>query len=226
MLKGLVGETEIPTGKTASVAGSALSNSEVVEGLKQALGNGVESSIKALGKPNGFLGNSLVEIPVPDTVKPATDLASKLGGQKYVDNFVASMNRAAEQAVPDAAEILGDAIRNMSVEDAMGILNGPEDAATQYFRKTSEAQLTERFLPVVKQATSKTGVTSAYKAVAGKAGGVIGGFMGGSDALDLDTYVTKGALDGLFKYIALEEKSIRTNPLARSTDLLKRVFGG
>jgi len=120
--------------------------------------------------------------------------------------------------------VLADAIRQMSVDDAVSILNGPNDAATQYFRKASEASLTERLKPIISQATNQAGVTAAYKELTGQAAPLLGGLMEDS-ALDLDQYVTKQSLDGLFKYIAVEEKSIRDNPTARTTDILKKVFG-
>ncbi len=207
----------------SELAKSALSNSEVVSGLKEALANGVESAITTLGQPGGFLGNKLVEIAVPDSLHTIASTARTLGQGHYVDSFETSMNQAAEKAVPEAATILSDAIRQMSVGDAMNILNGPEDAATQYFRKTSEAALIEKFKPIVSQATNQTGVTAAYKNLTGQATPLLGGVLGDS-SLNLDQYVTDQSLDGLFKYIAMEEKRIRDNPAARTTDLLKKVF--
>ncbi len=206
------------------IAQSALSNSEVGLGLKEALASGVESAISTLGQSGGFLGNNLVEIGVPDSLKVIESTARTLGQGQYVDSFKTTMNQAAEKAVPEAAEILGDAIRQMSVDDAMKILNGPDDAATQYFRKVSEKSLVERFKPIVKQATEQAGVTAAYKDLTGQSSSLLGGVMDGS-SLDLDQYVTNKSLDGLFKYIALEEKNIRANPAARTTDLLSKVFG-
>lgn len=208
----------------AEIAKSALTNSEVVSGLKETLANGVESAIKTLGQPGGFLGNKLVEIAVPDALNSIATTARTLGQGQYVDSFEMTMNQAAEKAVPEAAEILADAIRQMSVDDAVSILNGPNDAATQYFRKVSEASLTERLKPIISQATNQAGVTAAYKELTGQATPFLGGLMENS-ALDLDQYVTKQSLDGLFKYIAVEEKSIRNNPTARTTDILKKVFG-
>ena len=208
----------------SEIAKSVLSNSEVVTGLKDALASGVESAIKTLGQPGGFAGNKLVEIAVPESLNSIVSAARTLGQGQYVDSFEATMNQAAEKAVPESAEILADAIRKMSVDDAMNILNGPDDAATQYFRKVSEASLTERLKPIVNQATDQAGVTAAYKNLTGQATPIIGSLMEGS-MLDLDQYVTKQSLDGLFKYIALEEKSIRANPAARTTDILKKVFG-
>lgn len=219
-------------------ATTALSENEMVDGLKEALAQGVQTAVEKLGQTDGFLGDALVRIPVPEKVDMVAQTARKLGQGAYVDEFVESMNRAAEQAVPEAAEILGNAIRAMSVEDAARIVNGPEDAATKYFRKTSESTLSERFLPIVQNATESVGVTAAYKSLADQAGGNIGGTIGGlasaaglpgmeglGQDLDLDRYVTNQALDGLFTYIAAEEKQIRENPLARSSDLLKKVFG-
>ena len=133
------------------------------------------------------------------------------------------MNHAAEQAVPQAAAIFCEAIENMSVEDAQGILTGPDDAATQYFRTHTEAALTAKMRPIVEDATARSGVTSAYKNMTARAGGMTSLLSG--DAADLDGYVTDQTLDGLFLMIAAEEKKIRENPLARSTDLLKKVFG-
>lgn len=134
-----------------------------------------------------------------------------------------TMNKAAEKAVPEAAEILADAIRNMSIDDAMNILNGPDDAATQYFRKVSGVSLQNKFQPIVSEATDQTGVTAAYKNMINKATPLFGGFLEDS-AVDLDQYVTDKSLDGLFKYIAQEEKNIRQDPSARTSDLLKKVF--
>ena len=208
----------------SELAKSALSDSDIVSGLKEALANGVESSINTLGKPGGFLGNKVVEIAVPDSLKAVTSAARTLGQGHYVDSLETTMNQAAEKAVPEAATILADAIRQMSVDDAMSILSGPDDAATQYFRKTSEATLLAKFKPIVSQATDQTGVTAAYKNLTGQATPLFGGLLGES-SLNLDQYVANKSLDGLFKYIAMEEKSIRNNPAARTTDLLKKVFG-
>ena len=183
------------------IATSALSNSEVVSGLKEALANGVETAINTLGKPGGFAGNKLVEIAVPKSLKSIASTARTLGQGSYVDSFESSLNQAAEKAVPEAATILSNAIRDMSVTDAMNILNGADDAATQYFRKAAESSLIAKFKPIVTQATDSTGVTSAYKQLTGKAAPLLGGLMKDS-SMDLDQYVTDEAMDGLFQYIA------------------------
>jgi hypothetical protein len=206
------------------LAKSALSNNEVVTGLKEALATGVESAINTLGKPGGFSSNPLVKIAVPDSLKTVASAARTMGQGQYVDDIEITMNKAAEQAVPEAASILADAIRKMSIDDAMTILNGPDDAATQYFRKVAGKSLAERFKPIVSQATDATGATASYKQLMGTANSMLGGFLKNNNSLDLDQYVTNKALDGLFQYIAKEEQAIRHNPAARSSEILRKVF--
>lgn len=210
------------TGLSATIL--ALSNSEVISGLKEAIENGIKSAIITLGQPGGFWGNKLVEIVAPDSLKTITTTARTLGLGEYVDSFESTMNQAAEKAVPEAAEILADAICQMSIDDAINILNGPDDSTTQYFRKVSGAALAERFKPIVSQATGHTGLTAAYKKLMGHAAPLLESIIE-DNALDLDQYVTDKSLEGLFKYIAMEEKRIRSNPAARTTDILKKVFG-
>lgn len=191
------------------------------------MARGVETAIKHLGKENGFLNNDLVKINLPTSIKKAAQIAQKLGQGDQVDAFVSSMNRAAEKAVPQAADILGDAIRNMSVEDGMKILKGKDTAATEYFKKISSEKLKKQFLPIVKKATDQVGVSKQYKAIAGQASGLLSSVMGeqSSKALDLDRYITDKSLDGLYQYIALEEKKIRANPMATGSRILEKVFG-
>lgn len=208
---------------TALVRG-ALASDEVTAGLKEALSKGVEKAIESLGKEDGFLKNLNVKIPMPDNLKKVEKTLRTLRQDKMADEFVATINRAAEKAVPEAAAVLGESIKKMSIADAKTILNGPKDAATQYFRKSSETNLYSRFLPIVKNATSATGVTSAYKQMIDKAS-FASPFIG-TDSLDIDAYVTRKALDGLFVQIAEQEQRIRENPVARTTDLLQKVFGG
>ena len=207
----------------AGAASAALSNDDVIAGLKEALAKGAESAVNALGRTDGFLGNDAVRIPLPENLQTVGKMLNAVGQGRYADEFVQTMNRAAESAVPEASAILGDAIREMSVEDARKILNGPDDAATQYFRRVGEDRLTTRLRPIVSDATSRTGVTASYKQLVDKAGSAAS--LVNTDSLDLDGYVTGEALDGLFLFIAAEEKRIRENPAARTTDLLKKVFG-
>ena len=215
---------------TNSSALSALSQDQLVGGLKDALGKGLQNAIANLGHDGGFLTNLNVKIPLPEKLRTVEKTLRALKQDKLADDFVTTMNHAAEQAVPQAASVFGDAVKQMSIEDAKGILAGPNAAATQFFRRTTQTNLYARFLPIVQQATAKTGVTSTYKNMMAKVGG--GGTFGGlassylgADALDVDAYVTNKALDGLFKMVADEEKSIRENPVARTTDLMQKVFG-
>lgn len=209
--------------------GGALSAGDATGGIKEALAKGVESAILQLGRPNGFFADTAVKILVPDRVRQVADLARKAGQGARVDAFEESMNRAAEKAVPAAADILGGAVRDMSVQDAVGIVRGGGTSATDYFRRTSNEKLVGAFRPIVAKQTASVGVTEKYKAFAGKTGGgavgaLLGGGKGGA-SLDLDDYVTHKAIDGLFLVIGKQEQQIRSNPAARSTDLLRRVFG-
>ena len=208
---------------TATTATGSLSNQEVAAGLKAALQEGTRFAVDSLGREGGYLDNADVRIPMPESLAWVEKSLRALGQESLADAFVASMNHAAEQAVPEAAAIFSDAIQAMSINDARAILAGPDDAATQYFRTHTETALTDRMLPIVSQTTEKTGVTASYKRMLSSAGGMTSLLSG--DATDLDGYVTREALDGLFSMVAVEEKRIRENPAARSSDLLKQVFG-
>ncbi len=202
---------------------AALGDQEIVSGLKEALDQGARRAVDELGQTDGFLGDTRVRIPMPPDLAKVESALRTLKQDRYADEFIVTMNRAAEAAVPEASAVLGDAIREMTVDDAKKILNGPDNAATQYFRRVGEERLTTRIRPIVNDATSKTGVTQSYKALMDKAG--FAARLIGSDNVDIDGYVTERTLDGLFLLIAEEEKRIRENPLARSTDILKKVFG-
>jgi hypothetical protein len=216
----------------AAAAVAALPEDQVVAGLKQALGKGVSNAVVSLGHSGGFLTNAAVKIPLPGKLASVESALRLAGEGQLTDNFIASMNHAAEQAVPVAAGVFGDAISQMSIADAKGILTGTNDAATQYFKRTTQTNLFAKFYPVVQKATDSVGVTAEYKAMMGKFSSVntLGSLFGKSNPVklnptDIDTYVTDKALDGLFKMVAAEEENIRANPLARTTDLLKTVFG-
>jgi hypothetical protein len=211
---------------------TTLPESEVVGGLKQALATGTTRAIRQLGRKDGFWGNPAVRIPLPNKLQSVARLARQLGQGAKVDAFQLSMNRAAEQAVPEVADLFGAAIRKMTLKDARGILQGGDHAATDYFRRVEGKQLAERIRPIVARATDRVGVTRRYKAlVSGSSGGTLGTALslldrnGGDKALDLDTYVTDQALDGLFRTLGKEEQAIRRDPAARTTSLLKKVFG-
>ena len=199
-----------------------LSDSEIVSGLKEAITKGVHSAITSLGKVDGFYGNPDVRIPMPEHLQKIEDTLRTLKQEKYADEFKLTMNRAAEQAVPATREIFINAIKKMTFDDARKILNGPEDAATNYFRRTSQSQLNERILPIVSRATENAGVTRSYKSMMDRLG-----FMSSlvdTESLDIDSYVTDKAVSGLFSMIAREEKLIRKDPAARTTEILKKVF--
>ncbi|QRP64590.1 DUF4197 domain-containing protein [Rhodanobacter sp. FDAARGOS 1247] len=220
----------------SSQPGSNLPNSDIAAGLKEALAKGTTNAINSLGRDGGFWNNSKVRIPLPGKLEQAGKLARQLGQGARVDAFELSMNRAAEKAVPQVAEIFGDAIRKMTLSDARGILTGGDHAATDFFRRVAGDALTARIHPIVARTTDSVGVTQKYKSfTSGSAGGELGGLLGSlgggksnrnGNALDLDDYVTKKTLDGLFTTIGEQEQSIRHNPGARTTDLLKKVFGG
>ena len=201
-----------------------VSDNEISGGLKEALSKGVGSAIKSLGKEDGFFKNVRVKIPLHKSLQKVEKIVRVAGQGRAVDEFVLSMNRAAEKAVPVAVDVFVDSIKKMTFDDARQILFSKEqDSATQFFRRTSEETLREKFRPIVEEFTAKTGVTQKYKAMIGKAG-FAAQFLG-KDATDLDGYVTQKALDGLFLLIADEEKKIRKDPLGRTTSLLKKVFG-
>jgi len=200
----------------------ALTDAEVARGLRQALVQGADRAVLQLGRDNGFLSNQAVRIPLPPSLTRADILLRKVGMRKYSDQLIVAMNRAAEQAVPEARALLVEAVDRMSIADAKAILTGPEDAATQYFRRQTEGALTARLQPIIQQTTQRVRVAEAYGQYAGRAARF--GLMKKEDA-DLNAYVTRRALDGLYLTIAEEERAIRRNPMQQSTDLLRRVFG-
>jgi hypothetical protein len=200
----------------------AVSSTEAVSGLKEALTRGATQAVATLGKPDGFWGNEKVRIPLPEKAQQAEKLLRRLGGGKYVDQLVETMNRAAESAVVEAKPILWQSIKQMSVKDALGILQGGDDAATQYFRTTSTTTLAARVRPLVDAATRKVGVARQYEKFAGKASQL--GLLDEKDA-DLNAYITGKTLDGLFLMIAEEEKAIRQDPVSTGSGMLKKVFG-
>jgi hypothetical protein len=209
-------------GPALAVSLADLTPKDAGAGLKAALGQGVDRAVATLGAPGGFLGNPTVEIPLPPALEKA-DRALRfvgLGGQ--ADELKATMNHAAEAAVAEAAPTFRKALRNMTVADAKGILSGGDDAATQYFRRSSSDELRARFRPIVARATARLKLASVYNRYAGKAAEL--GLVSGDDA-DLDGYVTGKAMDGLFMVIADEERAIRQDPLGQASRILKKVFG-
>lgn len=192
-------------------------------GLKEALAVGTENAVKSLSKPDGYFGNELVKILMPEKLRTVADVMKRVGYQQQVDEFVLSMNRAAEKAAPEAASIFGDAIREMTFDDARKILAGGDTSATDFFKEKTHDRLYAKFKPIISSSMDKVGTTRSYKEMMGKYESLP---LVSSQSFDLDHYVTNKALDGLFLVVGQEEKNIRTNPAARTTDLLKSVFGG
>ena len=191
--------------------------------LRDVLFNGTLSAIKELGRDNGFLKNLQVKIPMPKALQPVEKTLRFIGRDKVADDFIAAMNHAAERAVPEAVDVFKNAVKQMTFTDARNIVRGSDDAATQFFRRTSENRLRERFLPIVQKFTEQVGVTAQYKRLIQQAGPMA--TLAGRDAVDLDGYVTQKALDGLFLLMADEEQRIRRDPVAQTTSILRKVFG-
>ncbi len=201
---------------------SSLDSNTIISGLKEALSIGSKRAVKAVSKPNGYLSNELIKIAMPPKLKQASNLMRKFGLSSYADTFEQSMNHAAEKAAPEATALIVDAIKNMSIEDAKTILQGEDDAATQYFREKTTPQLTELFRPTIDSSLNEVGTTKYYNDLTDKVAAIP--LVGENIDMDLTSYVTDQALNGLFTMIALEEKKIRENPAARTTELLKKVF--
>ena len=197
------------------------SSSELTGGLKDALEQGIGNAVSTLGHDNGFLGNARVKIPLPDPLKRIERGLRMFGMGDQADELVNSMNHAAEQAVPQAQELLVGALKKMTVKDVQAIFNGGKDSATKYFRASTEGDLRTRFLPIVTQVTSKVGLAQRYDSLAGQAKQL--GLLKGEDA-SVEQYVTNKALDGLFLMMADEEQKIRDNPVKATSDLAKRIF--
>lgn len=200
----------------------ALTSSETVGGLKDALTQGSLAAVSKLGVTNGFLGNPRVKIGLPGPLAKADKLMRLAGMGKQADHLVETMNHAAEQAVPEAKPLFIDAIKKMTFADAKGILTGGDDAATQYFKRTMSPALTQKFLPIVKQKTDTLKLAQQYNSYAESAGKL--GLLSKQNS-SVEGYVTQKALDGLFLLIGDEERAIRQNPIGAGTSLLKKVFG-
>jgi len=212
-----------PSNSTA-IDTSQLDYDTMVAGLKEALEVGTRRAVTEISKPDGYLSNQQIRIPMPDQLEKAGGVLRKFGLGSQVDQFELSMNRAAEKAAPQATEIIVTAVKDMSIEDAQNILSGPDNAATEYFREKTSTRLSELFKPSIKESMNQVGVTRYYTELAQEADKVpLVGDM--AQDYNLEDYVTSEALNGLFTLLAAEEKKIRENPAARTTDLLKQVFG-
>ncbi|MDF1672951.1 MAG: DUF4197 domain-containing protein [Vicingaceae bacterium] len=198
------------------------SNEEAAEGMKEALGKGVEKGVAQLNKKDGYFKDLEIKIPMPKEAKSVEEKLRKMGQGKKVDEAIESMNRAAEDAAEGAKDIFVVAIKAMTVKDAVSIIKGDKDAATKYLSKATRAELVKKFQPVIKASLDKVGATKHWKSVFGTYNKLP---MVKKVNPDLEEYVTNKSLDGLFIQIAKEELNIRENPAARVTDLLKKVFG-
>lgn len=199
-----------------------LTDKDASGGLKEALVQGASKAVGQLGADGGFMNNPKVKIGLPDSLAPVEGMLRTMGRGKDLDALVANMNKAAEEAVPQAKALLVDAVKKMSVDDAKKILSGGDDSGTQYFKDKTAAQLTESFLPKVRETTGKLALAEQYNKLAGKAGQF--GLVKGDD-LKIENYVTRKALDGLYLMIAEEERAIRKDPIGAAGSLAKKAFG-
>ena len=203
-------------------ASAALSERDAVSGVRAALEKAAVAAVGVLGRTDGFLGNPKVRIPLPGFLDDAQSLFKVAGQQRRLDELVTAMNRAAEAAVPQARLLLVNAVKSMSVEDAVDIVRGGDDSATRFFSAKTREPLTQRFLPIVARSTQKVNLAEKYNAIAAKASSF--GLVKGQHA-SVEQYVTDKALDGLFLVIGEEERRIRQDPVGTGSALLRKVFG-
>jgi hypothetical protein len=199
-----------------------LSDAKIGSGLKEALQVGTENAVKLTGKTDGYFKNQAIKILMPERLRTLEKGLRAVGYGPQIDEFVLSMNRAAERAAPAAKQIFWDAIGEMTFDDARKILNGGDTAATDYFKVKTTDKLTTAFRPTVEKTMNEYNVTRQYKELVGRYQAIP--FVK-SETFDIDSYVIRKSLDGLFYTVGQEERKIRTNPAARATDLLKEVFG-
>ncbi len=199
-----------------------LNQADAAGGIRTALERGASAAVSLLSKPGGYLDNPKVHIPLPGFLEDGAKLLRVMGQQAKVDELVTAMNRAAEAAAPQAQTLLVNAVKAMSVQDALKLVRGSETAVTDYFAGKTRKPLSKTFLPIVTKATEDVSLAQKYNGVAGKAAGF--GLVKKEDA-NIEQYVTRKALDGLFLMIGEEEKKIRKDPIGTGSDILKRVFG-
>jgi hypothetical protein len=197
-------------------------NSQIIDGLKEALRVGTENAVKSVSRLDGYYKNPEIKILLPQYVKNAESVLRAAGMGATLDEFEESMNRAAEKAAPQAKSLFLDAVKKMDVTDAEKILKGRDNEATLYFKDKTNAQLQTLFMPIVKESMSSVGVTRTYQGLEQKIQSIP---FAGTSSFNLDQYVTEKSVDGIFVMLAKEEANIRKNPAARVTDLLKNVFG-
>ena len=198
------------------------STKTIAKGLKEALNIGTKRAVKNVSRKNGYFKNNKIKIPLPSKLKKTESILRPIGFGDTFDKFILTMNRAAEKAAPKAVNIFVDSIKQMTITDAVEILNGGDDAATRYFKKKSYNSLYNVFKPIIRKSINKVGVTKHYNKIKNKADNipVLNDYF-----VELDDYITQKALEGLFKILAEEEEKIRKNPVKRTTELLQKVFG-
>jgi len=203
-----------------------LDNNTIISGLKEALSIGTEKAVENVSQIDGYFGNQIIKILMPKKIQQVADVLGKVGYQKQVDDFILSMNRAAEKAAPKALSFFVDSIKEMTFEDAKEILNGGDTAATDFFKEKTHEKIYNEFKPIISTSMNEVGVTRSYKDMILQYELLpFAKTFAQTESLDLDHYVTNKAIDGLFYMVAQEEKKIRTDPVARVSDLLKTVFG-
>jgi hypothetical protein len=197
-------------------------SAEVAEGLKEALIKGISTGSDLVSKLDGYFKNPEIKIPFPPDVKKVEDKLRQIGLGGEVDKFVMTLNRGAEDAAKEAKPIFITAIKAMTIQDAWGILRGQDDAATQFLKRTTSSQLKAKFKPVIQNSLNRVNATKYYKDIVTRYNQIP---LVQKVNPELDDYATDRAIEGLFIMIAKEEKNIRANPVARTTELLKKVFG-
>lgn len=210
-------------GQEDQSASTGISTDQIATAIKQALSQGVSDSVGLLGSSEGFNLANKYRIKLPAQLEKPAELLRKLGQGKKVDDMESRLNLAARQAVKEATPIFTDTIKSMTVEDALAIMQGQDDAATQYFRNRTESSLRNQFLPIISDATGKTGLTSAYKSLNNSINSITP--QSNKYTVDIDEYVLDHSMDALFDRIAVEEKLIRKQPVKRTTELMKTVYG-
>ena len=238
-----VQKVQSPSAQTSTTSSNInLSNNDMSGALKEALSKGVKFAVADLGKNGGYLNNPLVKIPLPKSLHTSEKLIRKLGGGKYIDDLILSLNKAAEEAAPKTVDVFMNAIKKMTITDAKSILAGADDSATEYFRKNSNAELTSVIAPIVEKSMANNDVSKYYgafqsfykknsgalqnesvSALTSKFG--LDAYLPNQKDEDLSSFVTNKSIDGLMSMIAQKEKGIRDNPLMRNSDLLQKVFG-
>ncbi|GAB4218489.1 MAG: DUF4197 domain-containing protein [Rhodoferax sp.] len=201
---------------------SALSSGQATQGLREALARGARLAVEQLGRPDGFLGNARLRIGLPPLLQDAQGLLRALGQGERLDALVTAMNRAAEAAVPQAQDLLVGAVKSLSVKDAKAILTGGDTSVTQFFADKTRSPLTQKFLPIVTQATERVDLAGRYNQLVDRVSSM--GLAQGK-AERVENYVTHRALDGLYTVIGEEEKKLRQDPLGSGSAILQKVFG-